>query len=172
MKKTLAIWAIPVVLCLAISALGYLGVHPWGGCPTPKRARVAASVETLRVLTEGIALWHDETGTYPAPCHAPRVPVEVAVLGSDFTRRKRGLTDGWENEYRYASTGAHYVLYSFGPDGRPGETYARLLPLADGTDAEGMCQVASAAQSDDLVVFDGQRCSDVVAAKPSANVRP
>jgi general secretion pathway protein G len=70
-----------------------------------KEAQVQTARLDLRAISDGVDLYHVETGNWPD---------SLAVLVPKFVKEIR--KDPWGNDYQYLRTGDGYDIYSYGPD--------------------------------------------------------
>ncbi|HYZ90039.1 MAG TPA: type II secretion system protein GspG [Myxococcales bacterium] len=70
-----------------------------------KDAQVKTAQLDLKAISDGVDLYHVETGNWPD---------NIAVLAPKYVREIR--KDPWGNDYQYLKTGDGYDVYSYGPD--------------------------------------------------------
>jgi general secretion pathway protein G len=70
-----------------------------------KEAQVQTARLDLKAISDGVDLYHVETGNWPD---------SLTVLVPKFVREIR--KDPWGNEYQFLKTGDGYDVYSYGPD--------------------------------------------------------
>jgi general secretion pathway protein G len=70
-----------------------------------KEAQIKTTQLDLRAISEGVDLYHVETGNWPD---------NLGVLVPKFLKEIR--KDPWGNDYQYVRTGDGYDVYSYGPD--------------------------------------------------------
>jgi general secretion pathway protein G len=70
-----------------------------------KEAQVQTAKLDLKAISDGVDLYHVETGNWPD---------NLAVLVPKFVKEVR--KDPWGNDYQYLRTGDGYDVYSYGPD--------------------------------------------------------
>jgi len=70
-----------------------------------KEAQVKTAQLDLRAISDGVDLYHVETGNWPD---------SLAVLAPKILKEIR--KDPWGNDYQFLRTGDAYDVYSYGPD--------------------------------------------------------
>jgi general secretion pathway protein G len=70
-----------------------------------KEAQVQTAKLDLKAISDGVDLYHVETGNWPD---------NLAVLVPKFVKEIR--KDPWGNDYQFLRTGDGYDVYSYGPD--------------------------------------------------------
>jgi general secretion pathway protein G len=93
------IMVVLVILGLIAGAIGYNVFNQL------KDAQVRAATLDLRAISNGVDLYHVETGQWPDSLQQ-LVPKFVKDLHKD----------PWGNDYAYVRTGEGYDVYSYGPD--------------------------------------------------------
>jgi general secretion pathway protein G len=70
-----------------------------------KEAQVQTAKLDLRAISDGVDLYHVETGSWPD---------NLGLLVPKFVKELR--KDPWGNDYQFLKTGDGYDVYSYGPD--------------------------------------------------------
>ena len=70
-----------------------------------KEAQIKTARLDLQAISQGVDLYHVETGNWPDT---------LPALTPKFVRELR--KDPWGNDYQYLKTGDGYDVYSYGPD--------------------------------------------------------
>jgi general secretion pathway protein G len=70
-----------------------------------KEAQIKTARLDLQAISQGVDLYHVETGNWPDG---------LTALTPKFVRELR--KDPWANDYQYLKTGDGYDVYSYGPD--------------------------------------------------------
>jgi len=70
-----------------------------------KEAQVQTAKLDLRAISDGVDLYHVETGNWPD---------NLGLLVPKFVKELR--KDPWGNDYQFLKTGDGYDVYSYGPD--------------------------------------------------------
>ena len=97
------IMVVLVILGLIAGAIGYNVFNQL------KVAQTKTATLDLRALSNGVDLFHVETGQYPEAM-TELVPKYIHDIHKD----------PWGSEYQYAHTGDGYDVYSYGPDKQQG----------------------------------------------------
>ena len=93
------IMVVMVILGLIASAIGYNVFSQL------KEAQIRTATLDLKSISNGVDLYHVETGTWPDGL-SQLVPKYIKDLHKD----------PWGSEYSYVRTGEGYDVYSYGPD--------------------------------------------------------
>ena len=93
------IMVVLVILGMIAGAIGYNVFQRL------KDAQVQTAKLDLRAISDGVDLYHVETGSWPD---------NLAVLAPKFVKEVR--KDPWGNDYQFLRTGDGYDIYSYGPD--------------------------------------------------------
>jgi general secretion pathway protein G len=70
-----------------------------------KEAQIKTAKLDLRAISDGVDLYHVDTGNWPD---------NLSALAPKYVKEVR--KDPWGNEYQYLRTGDAYDVYSYGPD--------------------------------------------------------
>src|SRR5712691_12736094 len=93
---------IMVVLVILGMVAGMIGYNVFQRL---KEAQVQTAKLDLQAISQGVDLYHVETGNWPDT---------LTALTPKFVRDLR--KDPWGNEYQYLKSGDGYDVYSYGPD--------------------------------------------------------
>jgi len=108
MKKNKRRLCYLMILSIAISIL----VMSCGKKTSPKNSvNRLITIDGLKTMVIGLDLYKNEFGDYPDS-------LEEFLRNKNIADRNV-IEDGWGREYHYTKMGDHYVLFSYGSDGKP-----------------------------------------------------
>ncbi len=93
---------IMVVLVILGMVAGMIGYNVFQSL---KEAQIKTARLDLQAISQGVDLYHVETGNWPD---------SLVALTPKFLKELR--KDPWGNEYQYLRTGDGYDVYTYGPD--------------------------------------------------------
>jgi general secretion pathway protein G len=114
------IMVVLVILGLIAGAIGY---NVFGQL---KEAQIKTATLDLKAISNGVDLYHVETGQWPD---------SLQLLVPKFVREVH--KDPWGNEYSYVRSGDGYDVYSYGPDKAQGGGDDITVHGGEGTQAAG-----------------------------------
>lgn len=111
-----------LVVVVIISILAAVVVPHFGR--QADKARAGRAIAELKCIKTIIDLYYLEKGSYPAADNTEAGDSIATVLqqdGMNWTGKPEGMSDPWQNGYRYAATADGYIVFSRGTMAEKGD---------------------------------------------------